>query len=402
MTHRDTILPRRTITAAVGALAALAASIAAAADTVTLRPSVRVAHRATVTLGDIASLDGDEARGLVGLAFGVADAGAFEISAERVRQAIVAAGGDPATIRVRGDGTVVRPTRGRYAGLDARPGAGGEPVVGSSMGATGSAATVMSADTTATTTATTTTTTTATTGTTGAIAVPATPDPRIVDPNALASTATPLGLVASHLVGAFGDDAPALRLAIRSDDLARLAGRAGHRYEIAPRSALRSDRVDFEILAYDAAAGVGSRPVSRERVRVEPRLEREVAIATCDARRGESLGAANLRIERRLVAPSLAARAAGVDLTGTELARTVTEGSVIESDDLARTLAVRRNERVLLRREIGLVAIEIEAIALEDGVAGDLVAFETRESGRRRDARAVTAEVVGRGRAVIR
>ena len=56
MTHRDTILPRRTITAAVGALAALAASIAAA-DTVTLRPSVRVAHRATVTLGDIASLD---------------------------------------------------------------------------------------------------------------------------------------------------------------------------------------------------------------------------------------------------------------------------------------------------------------------------------------------------------
>ena len=397
MTHRDTILPRRTITAAVGALAALAASIAAA-DTVTLRPSVRVAHRATVTLGDIASLDGDEARGLAGVAFGVADAGAFEISAERVRQAIVAAGGDPATIRVRGDGTVVRPTRGRYAGLDARPGAGGEPVVGSSMGATGSAATVMSADTTANTT----TTTTATTGTTGAIAVPATPDPRIVDPNALASTATPLGLVASHLVGAFGDDAPALRLAIRSDDLARLAGRAGHRYEIAPRSALRSDRVDFEILAYDAAAGVGSRPVSRERVRVEPRLEREVAIATCDARRGESLGAANLRIERRLVAPSLAARAAGVDLTGTELARTVTEGSVIESDDLARTLAVRRNERVLLRREIGLVAIEIEAIALEDGVAGDLVAFETRESGRRRDARAVTAEVVGRGRAVIR
>lgn len=394
MTHRDTILPRRTIRAAVGALAALAASLAAAADTVTLRPSVRVAHRATVTLGDIASLDGDEARGLAGVAFGVADAGAFEISAERVRQAIVAAGGDPATIRVRGDGTVVRPARGRYAGLDARPGAGGEPVVGSSMGATGSAATVMSADTTAT--------TTATTGTTGAIAVPATPDPRIVDPNALASTATPLGLVASHLVGAFGDDAPALRLAIRSDDLARLAGRAGHRYEIAPRSALRSDRVDFEILAYDAAAGVGSRPVSRERVRVEPRLEREVAIATCDARRGESLGAANLRIERRLVAPSLAARAAGVDLTGTELARTVTEGSVIESDDLARTLAVRRNERVLLRREIGLVAIEIEAIALEDGVAGDLVAFETRESGRRRDARAVTAEVVGRGRAVIR
>ncbi|MFM1822448.1 MAG: Chaperone for flagella basal body P-ring formation [Planctomycetota bacterium] len=374
MTNPNTIRPRLAITA-LAIVGALAATAAAAADTVTLRPSVRVAHAATVTLGDIATLDGAEARGLAALAFGVADAGAFEVSAERVRQAIVAAGGDPSVIRVHGDGTVVRPARGR-------PAVAGGSRVEQAAGAPTDAS--------------------VSTGLGGAIAVSATPDLRLVDPNALASSATPLGLVASHLVGAFGDDAPALRLSIRADDLARLAGRAGLRYEIAPRSALRSDRVDFEIIAYDAHAGVGSRPVSRERVRVEPRLEREVAIATCDARRGDSLGAANLRLERRFLAPSLAARAAGGDAMGTELARTVTEGSVIESNDLARTLAVRRNDRVLIRREIGLVAIEIEAVALEDGVAGDLVAFETTGNARRRDARPVTAEVVGRGRAVIR
>ena len=42
------------------------------------------------------------------------------------------------------------------------------------------------------------------------------------------------------------------------------------------------------------------------------------------------------------------------------------------------------------------------AIALEDGSAGDLIAFETRGKDRGRDARPITAEIVGRGRAVVR
>jgi hypothetical protein len=56
----------------------------------------------------------------------------------------------------------------------------------------------------------------------------------------------------------------------------------------------------------------------------------------------------------------------------------------------------------MLRREIGMIAVELEAIALEDGSAGDIIAFETRGKDRGRDARPITAEIVGRGRAVVR
>jgi flagella basal body P-ring formation protein FlgA len=358
----------RTTARRLAAIAVLVASGVATGDTVTLRPAVRVAADATVTLGDVATLDGAEARGLAGLRLGVADAGAFELAADRVRQAIVAAGGDPARIRVRGESVVVRPTRGRpVRGADGQ--AGAAPVREGP--------------------------------TTGALAVPTRPEPRLVDPAEVASTTTPLGLVASHLVGAFGADAADLRLSVRADDLVRLAGRPGLRHEVVPRSALRSDRADFEIVSLEPLATGGSRVVSRERIRIEPRLLRTVAVATCDARRGETLTDASLRIERLALAPSAAARAAD-DPVGATLARSVAEGSVIGADDLERSIAVRRNDRVTIRRELGAVAIEIEAIALEDGTTGDVIAFETTGGGRRRDARPVSAEIVARGRAVIR
>jgi flagella basal body P-ring formation protein FlgA len=56
----------------------------------------------------------------------------------------------------------------------------------------------------------------------------------------------------------------------------------------------------------------------------------------------------------------------------------------------------------MVRREIGMVAIEFEALALEDGSTGDVIAVEQAGKGRRRDVRALTAEVTGPGRAVIR
>jgi flagella basal body P-ring formation protein FlgA len=56
----------------------------------------------------------------------------------------------------------------------------------------------------------------------------------------------------------------------------------------------------------------------------------------------------------------------------------------------------------LLPREIGMIAVELEAVALEDGSMGDIIALETRGAGRGRDSKALSAEVVGRGRAVVR
>ena len=55
-----------------------------------------------------------------------------------------------------------------------------------------------------------------------------------------------------------------------------------------------------------------------------------------------------------------------------------------------------------MRREVGMVAIEFEAIALEDGTAGDIIAFEKAGTRHSRDRRPISAEIVGPGRAVIR
>ena len=64
----------------------LAAAGAASADTITLRPSVRVAPGAEFTLAEVAGLDGDAARALAGIVIGTGEQGAFELGADRIRQ----------------------------------------------------------------------------------------------------------------------------------------------------------------------------------------------------------------------------------------------------------------------------------------------------------------------------
>jgi hypothetical protein len=73
-------------------------------------------------------------------------------------------------------------------------------------------------------------------------------------------------------------------------------------------------------------------------------------------------------------------------------------------------IAIRRNDRVIVRRELGLVAIELEAIAQQDGRLGQRILLQRAGSPRDRNARSkpaddgatFTAEVIGNGRAVIR
>jgi flagella basal body P-ring formation protein FlgA len=63
---------------------------------------------------------------------------------------------------------------------------------------------------------------------------------------------------------------------------------------------------------------------------------------------------------------------------------------------------IRRNEKVTIRRELGTMAVEISAIAEEDGALGETIRFRAVDRKDRRDQRTFTAEVTGPGRAVIR
>jgi len=349
----------RLLAALLAALALLASSATAFADTVTLRASVRVAADGPVTLGDIAELDGARASALASAVVDDAAAVARELDRESIRTRLAAAGVDLKGIRFRGDRTVVRPL------------AAGSPVRRADRAAADPAQETRGARAGA---------------------------PVVIDPALHEGLATPLGLVSDMLVHAFGLEGASLELHLDEGDLARLAPRGPMRVEVAARSALRADSVNFEIVVLD-----GDEIASRERVRVLPRIVREVAVAAEPIRRGKAVSAEIIAVERRALAPTVAARAAAPELAlGATLARSVNRGAVLAREDLVAAASVRRNDRVLVRREIGGVVIELEAIALEDGVIGQTIALARAGTARTRDAKPIHAEIVGSGRGVVR
>lgn len=349
----------RLLLALVAALALLASAATAVADTVTLRASVRIAADRAVTLADIAELDGARAEALAASVVADASAAARELTADAVRARLGAAGANLSDVRFRGERTVVRPLA---AGASTHRGATPDAVPAPESRPARHAA------------------------------------PAVVDPADHEGLATPLGLVSDMLVHAFGVDGALLELHLAEEDLARLAPRGAVRVEVAARSALRADSVAFEIIVHD-----GDEVVSRERVRVLPRIVREVAVASEPIRRGRPIAPETIAIERRALAPTVAARAAEPTLAvGATLARSVNRGAVLAQEDLVAAASVRRNDRVLVRREVGGVVIELEAVALEDGAVGETIAFARPGVGRARDTRQIRAEVVGGGRAIVR
>ena len=361
---------------AVVATTAAATAATTAAGIVRLLPSVRIAPGCAFTLADIADLDGPEAESLADIVLGRGETGAFELSAERIRQQLVVAGGNPAKIEFIGTRTVVRPLR-----------AAGE-VPAATAGANTTPANTTPANT-------------------GAAAgdIPATPvaqqadGMRVIDPAGHAGTSTPLAIICEIVRNAYGEDACDLRLHIAEATLAQIAPVPGVRYEVAKKSSLRGPRLELEVVA--RAAG---REPQRTRVRIDVRFEREVLVSRGEARRGGRADGDAATVERRMLTPDEARTAADPHAVAADatFARAVPRGGVVERDDLTRPEQVKRRDIVKVRREVGVIAIEIEAIALEDGAVGDVIAFEHHGRRRARDAKAFTAEITGPGEAVIR
>ncbi len=361
---------------AVVATTAAATAATTAAGIVRLLPSVRIAPGCAFTLADIADLDGPEAESLADIVLGRGETGAFELSAERIRQQLVVAGGNPAKIEFIGTRTVVRPLR----------------AAGEVPAATADANTTPANTTPAN---------------TGAAAgdIPATPvaqqadGMRVIDPAGHAGTSTPLAIICEIVRNAYGEDACDLRLHIAEATLAQIAPVPGVRYEVAKKSSLRGPRLELEVVA--RAAG---REPQRTRVRIDVRFEREVLVSRGEARRGGRADGDAATVERRMLTPDEARTAADPHAVAADatFARAVPRGGVVERDDLTRPEQVKRRDIVKVRREVGVIAIEIEAIALEDGAVGDVIAFEHHGRRRARDAKAFTAEITGPGEAVIR
>ena len=358
----------------VTAASAWLVAAGAFADSITLRPSTRIAVGAAVKIEDIADLDGDAARRFGHVTVGRGDAGAFEISVDKVRQSLVVAGADVARIKLVGTTTVVRPLR---ATADA---AAPAPAVRAN------AQTVIPPAAPVQVPATIPTLPTAGNGM------------RLVDPALLAGTTTPLAIICEMMHNAFGAKACGLRLEITDAHLAKLAPVAGTRYEVAAKTTLRSERVEFEVTAYGADGSS-----KRERVRLIPRIEREVLVTTVDAKRGTRLDSNTTATETRLLSLDEADDAIEPgSLADASITRTLPRGSIVGRGDTARNVEIHRNDKVIVRHEVGMVAIEFDAIAVEDGAVGDVIALERGTKHRARGATPLSAEIVGPGRAVIR
>jgi flagella basal body P-ring formation protein FlgA len=358
----------------------LAAAGAASADTITLRPSVRVAPGAEFTLAEVAGLDGDAARALAGIVIGTGEQGAFELGADRIRQKLVVAGADMKVLEFVGARTVVRPLLGA-ARDSAAPAPGARSNASSDAGADADAR--------------------QNAGATAGSAAPSTAvaGTRTVDPAAHIGNGDALAVICEMIANAFGSEARDLRLECTEEQLAKIAPKPGVRYEIARKSLLRASRVELEVIAHQANGDE-----FRTRVRVTPRLEREVLVAAGDLRRGSTAAGDGIAVEKRLLTIDEARESAEISARdGATLARGVSRGAVLSRTDLARAAEIKRRDTVTVRREIGTIVIELDAVALEDGAVGDVITFERADArGRNRDARAFSAEVVGPGRAVIR
>ncbi|MHC5024827.1 MAG: hypothetical protein ACYTGG_13140, partial [Planctomycetota bacterium] len=113
--HRRSTLARLLVTCAM----VLVACAAAHADSITLRASVRApAGARTVTLGQVADLDGPEASRFASLEIAHLDDGAVEVPVTEIRRLLHEAGAHWGRIHLNGRRVVVRP---RDTGLAEAP-----------------------------------------------------------------------------------------------------------------------------------------------------------------------------------------------------------------------------------------------------------------------------------------
>jgi flagella basal body P-ring formation protein FlgA len=209
---------------------------------------------------------------------------------------------------------------------------------------------------------------------------------------------TPRGLIAEMVGNAHAKSQARVRLVVLGADAAFLDQTSStRRFEVMPLGSLQADRVRIRVIARDGDAVVG-----RTELIVLTTLEARVATATDRIRRGEPIGRA-IEVHTEHVAPSEFRDLPPADALGTAVASgQVRRGERITGTEVVQSAQIRRNDKVTIRRELGTMAVEISAIAEEDGALGESIRFRAVDRKDRRDQRTFTAEVTGPGRAVIR
>jgi flagella basal body P-ring formation protein FlgA len=346
----------------VAVAAGLAVAAVGLADSIVLKSTTRF-DRPTerITLADIAYLDGPDAEALgptvVADARGVS--GQMIVPIDQVRDALSAAGAKLGLIDLSGHETRVqfassdqpRAMKGMAVDADAAP----RPPAGASNVER------------------------------GFLAAPA------------LGTTTPRGLLAQMLVDVHASKHAEMRIVVEGADNALLDARGPHRFELVPLASLSSDRITMRIIERDATD-----VVARHEIVVQPRLRRDVAVTTRAVRRNEPLESA-IEIREEWLSPSEFTRFATVESALVANAMdSLAAGERVPASKVRKPIEIKKNDRVVVRREVGLVAIEIPAVAVSDGAVGDVIELRVIDRKDRKAPRTFSAVVVGPGRAEVR
>lgn len=345
----------------VASLACLSASSVALADTITLKSAARQrGDSSIVTLGDIATLEGEEALRLANVQIATVKPGAkpLEVSVAEVRRAIDAAAANWAKINLSGHRVLIRPARD----------AGALPPRAMAPTALDSALPSGSSD-------------------------HAGDDADLIVLDAIIGEPTVRGAIADLIVANLRIDSREMRVRFGANDAALLqTSTSAGRFEIQPLGSLAGDRLAFAVRSWTGheATPLGQVSMTCERLVQVSRARRDVT-------RDGVVSDDDIEPALLWLSPSEASQAAPrAAAVGRSLTRSIRAGEIIRGRDLQRSALVKRGDLVTIRCLVGGVAIALQAEARADGAEGDTIEF--RKTGERET---FLATVTGKTQAVV-
>jgi flagella basal body P-ring formation protein FlgA len=315
-------------------------SAAFGATSVTLRASA-VAAPGEVALGDVASVEGDDAARLRGVVVASEWPSSGEVTLRDVREALDEAGVNWGRVTLRGGTCRLRAGEPRLASVAPQP---------SEREA---------------------------------------PKPGVVKLDGPPSVRIKIAKVLGELYGVANED---LRLLFDDRDADILGPMApGRRYEVVANSGASSERAPVTVTVFE-----GSRLVESRSVRADVQVRTSTLTLRRDVSRGERIEADALSAGERWISPAGSPVVASAEEAAGMLARTrLSAGTVLRESVLERPVLIRRNELATVHCLSGSVSLRVEARAMSDGRAGDVIEFRTS-----RDTEPFRARVSGAGIAV--
>lgn len=347
----------RTILAAT--LLSVTTTMAVQADTIVLRASARAPQdRKTITLGDIATLDGTEAAKHAELVVATLDdpAAIVTLRLADIRAALEAAEINWAKVNLNGRDVLIRPriTRGTTQPQAMKP-----------ISITNRAERSR---------------------------VRESAEPQPIVASTLAQEGSLRSAIASLLMNGLQVDAANLQLLFDDRDAEVLAlNDPALRFQIDPITSLRSDRVAFSIVVWR-----GAEVERKATVTVQPYLAVRAADAVREIGRGDKIRPEDLTVRTTWVRPSFVDRVADPDLSGKVATRALEAGTTLTQRDVAGQTVIDRGDRVLIRCLSGGIVINFEAEARGKGAVGERIEF--RKVGERETFLAIVA---AKGEAVL-